>query len=86
MDFNVPMSGTTITNNHRIVAALDTVKFSFKQGARSVVLCSHLGRPDGEFFFVSYLRDYVCRNYMCRPDGERGSNYFKFYAFEIGLK
>merc|ERR1719431_2227952 len=48
VDFNVPMSGTTITNNHRIVAALDTVKFSFKQGARSVVVCSHLGRPDGQ--------------------------------------
>lgn len=48
VDFNVPMAGDTITNNHRIVAALDTVKYSFAHGAKSVVLCSHLGRPDGQ--------------------------------------
>ncbi|UYV60117.1 PGK1 [Cordylochernes scorpioides] len=31
----------------RIVAALDTIKYVLDQGAKSVVLMSHLGRPDG---------------------------------------
>ena len=36
-----------ITNNQRIVAALDSVKYVLERGAKSVVLMSHLGRPDG---------------------------------------
>ena len=36
-----------ITNNQRIVAALPTIKYALEQGA-SVVLMSHLGRPDGQ--------------------------------------
>lgn len=36
-----------ITNNQRIVAALDSIKYALDKGAKSVVLCSHLGRPDG---------------------------------------
>src|SRR5271170_3272416 len=49
VDFNVPQDKKTgaITNNQRIVAALPTVKFALEQGA-SVVLMSHLGRPDGQ--------------------------------------
>lgn len=47
VDFNVPLKGTEITNNQRIVAALPTVKYALEQGAKSVVLMSHLGRPDG---------------------------------------
>ncbi|HVS50743.1 MAG TPA: phosphoglycerate kinase [Opitutaceae bacterium] len=49
VDFNVPQDKTTgaITNNQRIVAALPTIKFALEQGA-SVVLMSHLGRPDGQ--------------------------------------
>ncbi|MEO5716670.1 MAG: phosphoglycerate kinase [Luteolibacter sp.] len=49
VDFNVPQDKATgaITNNQRIVAALPTIKFALEQGA-SVVLMSHLGRPDGE--------------------------------------
>ena len=31
----------------RIVAALPTIKYVLEQGAKSVVLMSHLGRPDG---------------------------------------
>ena len=41
------MKDGTITNTQRIVAALDTVKYALDQGAKSVVLMSHLGRPDG---------------------------------------
>lgn len=47
MDFNVPLKDGKITNNQRIVAALDTVKYVLEKGAKSVVLMSHLGRPDG---------------------------------------
>ena len=37
-----------ITNNARIVAAVPSVKFCLEKNAKSVVLCSHLGRPDGK--------------------------------------
>ncbi|CAH0549336.1 unnamed protein product [Brassicogethes aeneus] len=47
VDFNVPLKDGKITNNQRIVAALDSVKYALEKQARSVVLCSHLGRPDG---------------------------------------
>uniref|UniRef100_A0A0A9YUG7 Phosphoglycerate kinase n=1 Tax=Lygus hesperus TaxID=30085 RepID=A0A0A9YUG7_LYGHE len=47
VDFNVPMKEGKITNNQRIVAALDSVKYALDKGAKSVVLMSHLGRPDG---------------------------------------
>ncbi len=49
VDFNVPQDKATgaITNNQRIVAALPTINYALEQGA-SVVLMSHLGRPDGQ--------------------------------------
>lgn len=47
VDFNVPQKDGKITNNQRIVAALDSIKFALDKKAKSVVLCSHLGRPDG---------------------------------------
>jgi phosphoglycerate kinase len=49
VDFNVPQDKTTgaITNTQRIVAALPSIKYALDKGA-SVVLMSHLGRPDGQ--------------------------------------
>ncbi|XP_032218195.2 phosphoglycerate kinase [Nematostella vectensis] len=47
VDFNVPLKGKEITNNQRIVAALPSIKHCLEKGAKSVVLMSHLGRPDG---------------------------------------
>ncbi|MFT4516415.1 MAG: phosphoglycerate kinase, partial [Planctomycetota bacterium] len=49
VDFNVPQDKATlaITNNQRIVSALPTIQSVLEQGA-SVVLMSHLGRPNGE--------------------------------------
>ncbi|CAG2178980.1 unnamed protein product, partial [Oppiella nova] len=38
VDFNVPMKDSKITNNQRIVAALDTVRYALDQKAKSVVL------------------------------------------------
>ncbi|XP_023619803.1 phosphoglycerate kinase 1 isoform X2 [Myotis lucifugus] len=47
VDFNVPMKNNQITNNQRIKAAIPSIKFCLDNGAKSVVLMSHLGRPDG---------------------------------------
>jgi len=41
------MKGEVITNNQRIVASLPTIRYALEQKAKSVVLMSHLGRPDG---------------------------------------
>lgn len=48
VDFNVPLKDGIITNNQRIVAALDSVNYALDKNAKSVVLMSHLGRPDGK--------------------------------------
>src|SRR5882672_1290142 len=49
VDFNVPQDKATnaITNTQRIDAALPTIRYALDHGA-SLVLMSHLGRPDGE--------------------------------------
>lgn len=51
LDLNVPISGEgadrKIDEDTRIVEALPTIKYCLEQGAK-VILCSHLGRPDGK--------------------------------------
>ena len=48
-DFNVPMDqNRNITDNRRIVSALPTIQYLLEQNCK-IVLCSHLGRPKGEF-------------------------------------
>ena len=48
-DFNVPMDEEkNITDNTRIVAAMPTIKYLLENNC-AVILCSHLGRPKGEF-------------------------------------
>ena len=47
-DFNVPQDENgDITDNRRIVSALDTIKYLLDNNSK-VILCSHLGRPKGE--------------------------------------
>lgn len=47
VDFNVPVKEGKITDDTRIQAALPSIKYILEKGA-SLVLLSHLGRPDGE--------------------------------------
>ena len=46
-DLNVPLEGTTITDDGRIRASVPTIKELIDAGAR-VVVVAHLGRPKGE--------------------------------------
>lgn len=41
-------TNSKITNNQRITGALPTIKYAIDNGAKAVVLMSHLGRPDGK--------------------------------------
>lgn len=47
VDFNVPVKDGVVEDDKRIVAALPTLKYLLEKGA-SLVVASHLGRPDGK--------------------------------------
>ena len=47
-DFNVPTKDGKITSDKRIVAALPTIQYLIDRGAK-VILCSHMGKPKGEW-------------------------------------
>ena len=47
-DFNVPLDGDKITDESRISGALPTIKYLKENGAK-LILCSHMGKPKGEY-------------------------------------
>ena len=47
-DFNVPTKNGVITSDKRIVAALPTIQYLIAHKAK-VILCSHMGKPKGEW-------------------------------------
>ena len=63
-DFNVQIVDGKITDTFRIDASMPTIKYLIDNGAR-VVICSHLGRPNGKFVPELSLR--IVAEYMNIP-------------------
>lgn len=48
VDYNVPVEGGKVTSDLRIKASLPTIKYLLENGAKRIILISHLGRPEGK--------------------------------------
>lgn len=46
VDYNVPLDGTTITDDNRIKASIPTLQYALNKGA-AIIVCAHLGKPKG---------------------------------------
>ena len=48
VDYNVPINNANITDDYRIVSSIETINYCLNNNA-SIVLMSHLGRPNGTY-------------------------------------
>jgi len=48
VDYNVPIKNGEIKDDTRIRATIPTLEYILKKGAKSIILLSHLGRPEGK--------------------------------------
>ncbi len=48
VDYNVPIKDGKIENDLRIRASLPTINYLLENGAKKIILISHLGRPEGK--------------------------------------
>lgn len=46
-DCNVPLRGTRVADDYKIIQVMPTIRYLLGRGAEQVVLVSHLGRPEG---------------------------------------
>lgn len=60
VDYNVPLKDGKITDDYRIKKSLPTIKLLLEKNAR-IILCSHLGRPDGK----------IDKDFSLKPCAER---------------
>ncbi len=66
-DYNVPMENGVIVNDLRIRASLETLNFLIENGAKKIIVISHLGRPEGRDKTLS-LRPVAKRLSELMPD------------------
>ena len=69
VDFNVSLNDERVSNSHRIAASMPSIKYCVENGAQSVVLISHLGRPGGKRKEELTLAPIACEltNMMGKP-------------------
>jgi phosphoglycerate kinase len=48
VDYNVPIENGEVADNTRVAATVPTINRLFERGVHSIVLMSHMGRPDGQ--------------------------------------
>ena len=48
VDFNVPIKNAVVKDTTKLTSTIPTINYALAKGARSIVLMSHLGRPNGK--------------------------------------
>ena len=79
VDFNVPMdSELNISDDTRIREAIPTINYCIDNGAKSVILVSHLGRPKGrsnEFSLKNILNEiHLIQDSLANKDSSNSNN------------